>query len=153
MALFEKTGFRDQAYSAWHRVHSVRRFVGLEAAQTLSMIDLDAAMYVEYGDDNKEPLALIETAVDVGQKYKNATVTKNLARRAGLRAYTVLYKLSDKTNPADPKVQDIEQFRVRQIWPTETDWKILTPEQWSRCIIKIRRDACAELERELVAAE
>jgi len=76
-----------------HRRHSTRRFVGIERAQLLSMIDLDAALYVEYDDSSKEPLALIETARDVGQGYKAATVTRNLAKRAGLPCYCVLLPL------------------------------------------------------------
>ena len=48
------------------------------------MIDLDASLYIEYDDGTKEPLALIETAQDIGQTYKNTTVTKKLAERAKL---------------------------------------------------------------------
>ena len=66
----EVTGTRDRTYSAWHRRMSTRRYVGIEAAQTLGMIDLDASLYVEYDDSTKEPLALIETARDVGQEFK-----------------------------------------------------------------------------------
>lgn len=42
----ERYGNRDRTYSAWHRRLSTRRFVGLERAQLLAMIDLDAALYV-----------------------------------------------------------------------------------------------------------
>ena len=42
----EVTGTRDRTYSAWHRRMSTRRYVGIEAAQTLCMIDLDASLYV-----------------------------------------------------------------------------------------------------------
>ena len=46
----EKYGTRDRAYSAWHRRKSTRRFIGIEHAQLLAMIDLDASLYVEYDD-------------------------------------------------------------------------------------------------------
>ena len=59
-------GTRDRAYSAWHTRGSTRRFIGIDSAQLLAMIDLDAALYVEYDNGTKEPLALIETALDVG---------------------------------------------------------------------------------------
>lgn len=82
----ERYGTRDQAYSAWHRAQSTRRYVGIEEAARLSMIDLDGALYVEYDDRDREPLALIETARDVGQKTKACTVTARPAlRAAGLR--------------------------------------------------------------------
>ena len=58
--------------------HGVDLF-GIDSAQLLAMIDLDASLYVEYDDNSKEPLALIETAQDVGQAHKSATVTTNLA--------------------------------------------------------------------------
>ena len=76
----ERRGTRDMSYSAWHRRKSTSRFVGIEKAQTLAMIDLDAALYVEYDDSEKRPLALIEVAVDVGQRWKAGTVTQLLAR-------------------------------------------------------------------------
>ena len=68
----ERYGTRDQAYSAWHRCQSTRRYVGIEQAARLSMIDLDGALFVEYDNGDREPLALIETARDVGQPVKPA---------------------------------------------------------------------------------
>ena len=76
----EQVGWLDSAYSIWHRRGSIRRFVGIEAAQSLSMIDIDATLYVEYDDLSREPLALIDTARDVGQARKPATVRSNSAR-------------------------------------------------------------------------
>lgn len=135
----ERYSTRDRSYSAWHRRLSTRRFVGLERAQLLAMIDLDAALYVEYDDETKEPLALVETARDVGQRYKPATVTTRLAQLAGLPCYTVLYALADEMNPADQRWQDIKQFRVRRMWPhPESAWRTLTPTAWARALLQIR---------------
>lgn len=78
---------RDRAYSAWHRRNSTRWFVGIDRAQLLAMVDLDCSLFIEYDDGTKEPLALIETARDVGQPYKPATVTLALARKAKLPCY------------------------------------------------------------------
>ena len=137
----EVYGTRNRSYSAWHRRESTRRFIGIEKAQLLAMIDLDAALYVEYDDRTKEPLALIETAQDVGQEYKTATVTCKLARRCNplLLAYVLLYELSDKPNPADTQWQDIARFRVKRIWPrAETQWRIYTPLEWAELLVQLR---------------
>ena len=64
MSQEERHGTRDRSYSAWHRRQSTRRYIGIEKATLLAMIDLDASLYVEYDDGTKEPLALIETAQD-----------------------------------------------------------------------------------------
>ncbi|MEO8008394.1 MAG: hypothetical protein ABI728_07730 [Betaproteobacteria bacterium] len=81
-------GSRDRAYSAWHRSPSICRYVGIEQAQLLTMIDLDAALNVEYDDQSKEPLALIEAAAGVGLAHKSATVIANLIRPTGVPSRT-----------------------------------------------------------------
>ncbi len=130
---------RDRTYSAWHRRMSTRRFVGLESAQLLALIDIDAALYVEYDDGTREPLALIETARDVGQAYKPATVTTNLAKRAGLPAYCVLYQCSELPNPADPNWSDINSFRVRRLRPRpEPGWWQVTTGEWAHALLAIQ---------------
>jgi hypothetical protein len=143
----ERYGTRDQAYSAWHRRSSTRRFVGIERATRLSMIDLDGALYVEFDDHDREPLALIETALDVGQAFKSCSVTARLAQRAGLPAYVVLYQTSDTPNPADARQLDIQRFRVRRIWPRpEPAWRTLTPRSWAEALLQIRQWSCARLD-------
>ena len=144
----ERFGSRDRSYSAWHRRLSTRRFIGIEKAQLLAMIDLDASVYLEYDDGSKEPLALIETARDVGQSYKTATVTKNFAKMSGLPCYVLLYKLSETANPADSRCPDIDMFRVRRLWPEpETDWKILSPLQWADTLLQVRAWSAKRLDR------
>lgn len=147
MSQEERFGTRDRSYSAWHRRFSTRRFVGIERAQTLSMIDLDAALYVEYDDESREPIALVETALDRGGD-KTATVTANLARRAGLEAYIVLYTLDETDNPADRACKDIRGFRVRQIWPKASGWRRITPAAWAKCLVNIRERGSALLDKE-----
>lgn len=139
-------GARDRAYSAWHRRLSTARFIGIEQAQLLSMIDLDAALYVEFDSGSKFPLALIETARDVGQMHKPATVTQNLARRANLPAYCVLYRHAREANPADARCFDIDQFRVRRLWPQpEWRWQTLTPYAWAQGLLDIRAYAARRM--------
>lgn len=139
MSQEERYGTRDLTYSAWHRRMSTRRFVGLERAQLLSMIDLDGSLYVEYDDGSKEPLALVETARDVGQAFKAATVSTRLAQRAGLPCYVLLYSCSRERNPGDQSCYDISAFRVRRAWPApETGWRTVTPEEWAKALLEIR---------------
>lgn len=145
----ERFGTRDRIYSAWHRRLSTRRFVGLEKAQLLSMIDLDGALYCEFDASTSEPLALIETAVDRGQRRKTATVTRRLAQRARLPAYVVLYREGSRANPADPSQFDIEQFRVRRLWPVpEAQWRTLAPAEWAQALLQIREWAAQRLDAE-----
>lgn len=141
---------RDRAYSAWHRRLSTSRFVGIEKAQLLAMIDLDASVYIEYDDGTKEPLALIETAQDVGQTYKTATVTLNLAKRANLPCYIVLYQLSEKRNPFDGKWMDIKQFRIKRLHPQyEHNWRTMDPKEWALNLIKLRDWQAKKIDKEL----
>ena len=143
----ERFSSRPSAYSAWHRRLSTRRFVGIEKAQLLSMIDLDGALYCEFDGPPAEPLALIETALDRGQSRKAATVTRRLAQRARLPAYVVLYRLSSSPNPADSSQFDIDQFRVRRLWPyPEGAWRILNPREWARALVQIREWAALRLD-------
>ena len=141
----ELYGTRDRTYSAWHRRLSTRRFVGIEKAQSLAMIDLDASLYVEYDDGTKEPVALIETALDVGQGFKSATVTTKLAKMAGLPCYCVLYSCSKTPNPADPVWPDIASFRVKRLWPNpERSWRTVEPREWAGALLKIRTWAASK---------
>lgn len=149
MSQEERYGTRDRSYSAWHRRRSTGRYVGIERAQTLAMIDLDASLYVEYDDKTKEPLALIETARDVGQVWKPSIVTQRLAQRCvpTLPAFVVLYRKSNERNPADAEAFDIAGFRVRRIHPTEQKfWTELTPAQWAEKLVTLRDWSAARLD-------
>ncbi len=143
----ERFGTRDRSYSAWHRRQSTRRFIGIEKAQLLSMIDLDGALYVEFDGETAEPLALIETALDRGQSRKAATVTRRLAERAQVPAYVVLYRPGVARNPADTSEPDIDRFRVRRLWPRpESAWRTLRPGEWARALVQIRTWAALRLD-------
>ena len=155
MSQEEKYGSRDLTYSAWHRRMSLQRFIGIEAAQTCAMIDMDAQTWVECEDNTFRPLMLIETAMDVGQSFKTGTLTKNEASRGAkcgedIPAYVCLYTPGQTTNPADCKWPDIEKFRVKRLWPEpETDWKELTPAEWARKIVEIRKWSANRLDKVL----
>jgi hypothetical protein len=141
MSQEERFGTRDLSYSIWHRARSIGRFVGEERAATLGMIDLDGVMFLEYEDGSREPLALIELAMDTGQREKVAVVMKRLAQRCSpqLPAFVVLYRLSDKPNPASPQHRDIAMFRVRRLCPEpETGWMLFTPQTWAAKLLSLR---------------
>jgi len=114
------------------------------------MIDLDASLYVEYDNGTKDPLALIETAEDVGQSYKTATVTYKLAKRADLPCFVVLYTPSIEKNPADKNWPDISKFRVKRLYPKwENDWRVLTPQEWSENLLRLREWQAKRVDIEL----
>lgn len=148
----ERYSTRDGTYSAWHRRNSTRRFVGIESAQRLAMIDVDVSLYIEYDDGTKEPIALIETAKDVGQPIKPTTVIHNLAKRCvpQLPAYVVLYRpSSNAVNPADPQWPDIAMFRVRRVWPNpESNWKEFTPTEWASNLLSLRDYSASKIDAE-----
>lgn len=148
MAQEEQYGTRGMEYSSWHRRQSTRRFVGIENAQLLAMIDLDVTLYVEYDDKTKEPIALIEVAMDIGQPYKTATVTKKLSEKANIPSIVVLYKLSNNVNPADIKCMDIESFRVKRLYPKpEHEWRTLTPQQYAEMLLTVRQWSSRNIDR------
>ena len=150
MSQEERFGTRDRSYSAWHRRHSTRRYIGIEKAQLLAMIDLDASLFVEYDDGTKEPLALIETALDTGQSFKTATVTKKLAEKANLPCFVVLYTLADDQNPADREWKDIKMFRVKRLHPNaEHQWREVSPEKWAKTLLSMREWQAKRLDQRL----
>ena len=150
MAHEEMFGTRDRTYSAWHRRNSLKRFVGIEKAQNAHMIDLDGSVWVEFDNETKCPLMLIETAMDRGQSIKPYTVTKKLAEMAGLPACVLLYTRGTEFNPADTTQFDIEHFRYKKIYPNpETpDWQSLSPQDWAQRLIEIRIWSAKKLERQ-----
>jgi hypothetical protein len=124
------------------------RYIPYKQAAAMAMVDVDVSQWVECDDGDKEPLVLIETAMDRGQDIKPATVMRRLAVRAKLHAFVVLYRLSGSPNPADPRVRDIDRFRMQRIWPhPETSWTILTPQEYARRLYAIRTLKMMELGR------
>ena len=115
----ERYGERDLTYSWWHRTASIGRFLPSFEAWRCGMVDIDD---VEYCRWCYEPLALIELAQDVGQTYKPAAVTENLAIRAEIPAYLCFYTVSES---------DITRFRVTSLTDGEYVDKILTPSEYA----------------------
>lgn len=143
----ERFGERDLSYSAWHRAASIRRYVGWEKAQLLCMCDADCVLFLEYAPYTKEPLCLIETAIDVGQQHKPATAIARLAKRARIPAYLVLYSRGRSRNPADFRMRDVRGFRIKRLWPSpEVNWRHVTPQEWAAALLHIREWAAKRLD-------
>jgi hypothetical protein len=87
-------------YSEFHR-----QFDGL------AMIDIDQ---VEICKKCKNALAVVETAYDVGQNFKSFKVTQLIAERLKVPGLVTLYQVDSKSN-------EIINFRVKKIYPTESD--------------------------------
>lgn len=145
----ERYGFRSAEYSCWHRTASLRRYLGEDLASTISVIDLDHALWIEYSEGNREPLLLIESAIDTGQDSKATSVLRHLAKRADLPAYCVLFTPAAHRNEGDVRFHDIERFRVRRVWPDpDQDWTVLSPQQWAERLLIIRARGAARLDQE-----
>lgn len=110
MAQHEKYHHRDLTYSLWHRYKT--------GDATLKYVDIDSC---EYCHRCRYPLALIETAIDIGQAYKVTTVMRNLAEMAGIPAYLVFYKKIDDDG-------NIESFRVHDLFSSKRT--TMTPQRY-----------------------
>lgn len=146
MAQDEITGKRNPAYSAWHRRKSISRFVNEEKAELLGMIDIDVALYVDYANNSKEPLLLMETAQDIGQDHKPTTVLRRLAEKCDpvVPAILLLYTCGEKASPASAPgedAKDITRFRYRIIHPKETEWITVSPREWAEKLCDYRRQS------------
>lgn len=119
MSNTERTGFRDYAYSRWHRSLDDR----------LSFMDVD---WIEWCKSCYRLLAIYELALDNGRNdAKQIWVTQKLAKLASLKGYLVLYS-KDHDN-------QVTQFRVRQLAPSETNqFTVFTPAQWAEKLYALR---------------
>jgi hypothetical protein len=139
----EKYGNREaeMIYSVWHRRESTKRFIGWERATVLSMINADQpiTIWCEYIEPTYMPVAILETALDIGQTNKPAMVTTKLVEMPPRRAYTVLFKISKEKNPADPNYADIESFRLKRLWPyPEEGWHTMNPKEYAEWLWQLR---------------
>lgn len=118
MSRYERYGTRSLVYSKWHRFY---------LGDHEPMIDLDGVEYCAERGCFK-PLALIETARDVGQPSKSTTVLRRLAEQSGVLALCVLYAIIPGTDEdvgcmckrgamLDDCQHGISAFRVRRVFP------------------------------------
>ena len=113
------SNLKQEAYSKWHR-----RFDGI------AMIDVDS---VEVCPHCTQPLAFIELAKDVGQKFKAYTLTKKLADKFSVPGFVLFYRLSAK--------EEITNFRVKRISPAVRMVKnSIKPDEWLDFLLQLQTD-------------
>jgi hypothetical protein len=73
----------------------------------------------------------------------------NLARRADLPCYRVLYSLADQANPTNPQWRAISAFRIRRVWPnSDHEWRKLTPRELADALLRVRQWKVKQLDSE-----
>ena len=139
MPQHEKFGGREgeAAYSAFHRSASLSRWMPQGDAIKLAMINIDTCFWIECHDKSYQPIALIETAQDIGQLRKPVVALRNLACRADLPAFCVLYLLADCIDEITGR-RKLTSFRVRSIWPNDTPFKKCDPQQYANGLRRLR---------------
>lgn len=133
MSRFERHGTRDLTYSNWHRQFCPDR---------VTMIDVDG---LEYCRRCRSPLALVETARDVGQKDKAVTALDQLSVAANIPAYCVLYTVDDTACAPDRRGRcqrigcrhGITSFRVRRVRPNPTGFRLWSPEEFGNHLLQL----------------
>lgn len=149
----EKYGTRDLTFSIWARLRSLARYVGVECAQTASMVDVDSVLWISTDTESKAPLCLLEVARDVGQPYKPTTAITALARRASVPAYLAFYTVAPYRNPCDARAADITQFRIRRLHPRpEFGYRTLQPAEFAEAILQIRAWSARRLDAQMLDA-
>jgi len=121
MSRWERYGTRDITFSGWHRT----------LPDYCTAIDID---FLEYCQKCRNPLALIEIAQDVGQSHKPTRIMEELAKKADIEAYLILYKKAES---------GIGDCRIARIWPNRTQMHNVTVDQVALTIRRIHQRCCA----------
>ena len=103
--------FSNGSYNDWHRKYD-----------GIAMIDVDSVECCQYCF---EPLAIIETCYDKGQKYKATTLSKIIAERLNIPCWLVFYKESTKGSLT---------FRIKRIRSSKTEFRVMSEDQWVKIL-------------------
>ncbi len=118
MSREERTGWRDELFSKWHRQ--------IESRNVLKCVDGD---WNEYCAGCSETLAMFELCANYSKTDKVATVTQKRAARLDIPAWLVLYYGGEY----DGRVR--MHFRIRRLHPDPADEFVEIPEtQMARLI-------------------
>ena len=110
--------FSNGNYNDWHRARK----------EKIAMIDIDS---VEVCPDCYEPLAILETCYDKGQKYKATNLVKTLASRLNIPCFLVFYRnLTDTTLT----------FRIKRITSSPTEFELMNEDQWLSILLDLQRN-------------
>ena len=94
--------FSNGSYNDWHRKYD-----------GIAMIDIDS---IECCPKCYEPLAVLETCYDKGQKYKATTLANIVASRLNIPLFLVFYKKLTQTSLT---------FRIKRITTSQTDFEVM----------------------------
>ena len=110
--------FSNGNYNDWHRARK----------EKIAMIDIDS---VEVCPDCYEPLAILETCYDKGQKYKATNLVKTLASRLNIPLFLVFYKKLTQTSLT---------FRIKRITTSQTEFELMNEDQWLSILLDLQRN-------------
>lgn len=121
MSMVDRTGERSSLFSRWHRQESAKRYLSDFDAYRLGMIDIDFVLGCPWC---WAPLALIETQ-ESRFAPKDAKGTSRLADRGSIPAFSLSYETNgDRT--------DIVQIRWRQLRPSYSEVRVMSPQDYFR---------------------
>ncbi len=117
--------FSNGSYNDWHRKYD-----------GIAMIDIDS---IECCPRCYEPLAIIETVDNKGQKYKVTTLSNIVASRLNIPFFLVFYKnLTDTTLT----------FRIKRITSSQTDFELMNEDQWVAILLDLQQNHRKECKNE-----
>ena len=99
--------FSNGNYNDWNRKY-----------EGIAMIDVDSVECCQYC---YEPLAIIETCYDKGQKFKATTLSKIIASRLNIPCWLVFYRESTHGSLT---------FRIKRIRSSKTEFQLMNEDQW-----------------------
>ena len=109
--------FSNGSYNDWHRQYD-----------NIAMIDVDS---VEVCPDCYEPLALLETCYDKGQKYKATTLVKTLSERLRVPSFLVFYKNVG---------QGSLTFRIKRLHVPNASFEYMNEDEWVRELYQLQNE-------------
>ena len=109
--------FSNGSYNDWHRKYD-----------GIAMIDIDS---IECCPRCYEPLAVLETCYDKGQKYKATTLANIVASRLNIPLFLVFYKKLTQTSLT---------FRIKRITTSQTEFEVMNENQWLSILLDLQEN-------------
>lgn len=105
MTQYERSGFRDQAFSSWHRPDAGY------LNRKCYFADIDWVEYYYESGGQPHPLAFYELKCKSPNNNEKAEIATMLAQLCGVLAYLIFYDIGGDGYP--------ETFHVKQVFPAE----------------------------------
>ena len=109
--------FSNGSYNDWHRKYD-----------GIAMIDIDS---IECCPKCYEPLAVLETCYDKGQKYKATTLATIVASRLNIPLFLIFYKKLTQTSLT---------FRIKRITTSQTEFQYMNEDEWVSVLYEIQAE-------------